>query len=461
MISRDEIDGTGQALGINPTDVQRDYLFGWVLAGLFEDREFGQRLVLKGGNALRKGYFSDTRFSSDLDFTAPGQVDPERLLSALNQVCRLVQARTGVVFALDRNKISDSHAVDSTRTVHKYTLYFTDFYGKRRNVTVGLRMDVTEFGRLHLPPQDRALIHPYSDSDACASTLRVVSLEEALADKMKCLLQRRSSFDLFDLVYSILVNKDVSVDRTAVVKTFLSKTIFAPSPHAAKNLLLAVPFETLRWYWDNKIVCARRSLLDFSTAVHGFKEELGSLFSAFGDSRHGQLAFFPADKRDPIMEAGRSRTLLRLTYAGVERMVEPYSLQFKRRTSDGVGQEYLYVWDTTGGRSSGPGIKSLLNGGIARIENTEIPFAPRFEVELATAGEFGPRTTFGGTTRGTWRIPGRSTAWVNAVRRTAAQYQVRCATCGKVFRRSVASTAMRPHNNPAGWPCHGRRGYRT
>jgi predicted nucleotidyltransferase component of viral defense system len=54
----------------------------------------------------------------------------------------------------------------------------------------------------------------------------VVSLEEALADKLKCLLQRHMSNDLFDLVYSIFVNNDVAVDKTTIVTTFLRKTIF-------------------------------------------------------------------------------------------------------------------------------------------------------------------------------------------------------------------------------------------
>ncbi|MEU4615220.1 hypothetical protein [Streptomyces umbrinus] len=97
------------------------------------------------------------------------------------------------------------------------------------------------------------------------------------------------------------------------------------------------------------------------------------------------------------MEAGASRTLLRLTYEGTLRMVEPYSLHFKRR-KDGVAQEYLYVYDRTGGRS-GPGIKGLLNYKINNVEVTEEKFDPRYEIELAKAGEFADRTTFGGTFR--------------------------------------------------------------
>ena len=155
------------------------------------------------------------------------------------------------------------------------------------------------------------------------------------------------SNDLFDLVYSIFVNDDIAVDKTKIVTTFLRKTIFEPSPQAALRLLLAVPFEVMRGYWST-IICAAESRMDFTMAVDRFKGELRSLFSSFRYGDANQLAFFPAELRTPIMQAGRSQTLLRITYDGVPRMVEPYALSFKWR-KDGAGQEYLYVWDRTGG----------------------------------------------------------------------------------------------------------------
>ena len=69
--------------------------------------------------------------------------------------------------------------------------------------------------------------------------------------------------------------------------------------------------------------------------------------------------------------------LLRVTYDGHSRLVEPYSLRYKRR-KDGHAEEYLYVWDRTGGRSSGPGLKTFLNGKIQSVEATDDTFEPRF-----------------------------------------------------------------------------------
>jgi predicted nucleotidyltransferase component of viral defense system len=392
VIDRDEIAETSRALGVNTSDVQRDYLYGWLLAGLYGEGSVSRdRLVLKGGNAFRKGYFASTRFSGDLDFTAPTGLTPGLLLQVLNNTCRMIEARTGVTFDLDRNRQVAQRSIDSSKTVHKFALYFNDFAGNSSTMTISMRMDITEHGRVYLPIRQRQLIHPYSDRAECATVIEVISLEEALADKLKCLLQRHSSKDLFDLVYSIFVNNEVEVDKAEVIKTFLRKTIFEPSPQAALMLLLAVPFEVMRGYWS-KITCADGGLLDFSAAVSLFKSELSSLFSDFRYGNVSQLAFFPPELRTPIMEAGRSQTLLRVKYDGSERMVEPYSLTFKWRKG-GRGQEYLYVWDRTGGRS-GPGVKSLFNWKIQDLSTTDIKFDPRFEIELAKSGEYGARKTF-------------------------------------------------------------------
>src|SRR6266498_4655475 len=77
VIGRDEVLLVAEELDLAPANVQRDYVFGWLLAGIFAESRLGDSLALKGGNALRKGYFAETRFSDDLDFTTAGAVAQE------------------------------------------------------------------------------------------------------------------------------------------------------------------------------------------------------------------------------------------------------------------------------------------------------------------------------------------------------------------------------------------------
>jgi predicted nucleotidyltransferase component of viral defense system len=392
VISREEIDAKSAELGVDPSHVQQDYVAGWVLAGLYGESPLGRQLVLKGGNALRKGYFGDTRFSEDLDFAITNRVNPAAFLDALNDVGRLAQARTGVQFHLEHTAQIGRERIKGAQTVYTFGMSFTDFYGCTETLPVSLHMDVTELTRLHLSPQSRSLIHPYSDHADCTADLTVMHLDEVLADKLKCLLQRQSIRDLFDLSHSILFNDEIPIDRKNVVSTFLRKTIFSPSPAAALNLLAAIPFEGMQVQWDDSIVCSRETRQDLTDTVTRWKDELRQLFADFRLGEQGQLAFFPAHLRTPIMDAGAQRKLLRLTYKGRTRLVEPYALRFKRR-QDGIGQEYLYIWDRTGGHSR-PGIKSLLNYRIDDLTITDEPFEPRYEIELAKAGELTERPTF-------------------------------------------------------------------
>ncbi len=69
MISANEVKELSSQLGVPLSYVEKDYVMGWLLWGIYTNPILAQNLVLKGGNCLRKVYFPDTRFSDDLDFT--------------------------------------------------------------------------------------------------------------------------------------------------------------------------------------------------------------------------------------------------------------------------------------------------------------------------------------------------------------------------------------------------------
>jgi len=75
-ITRDELLVQATAFDLNEADIQRDYVFGWIISGLFSESNLSKTAVFKGGNALRKGYLPMARFSDDLDFSTPHELDP-------------------------------------------------------------------------------------------------------------------------------------------------------------------------------------------------------------------------------------------------------------------------------------------------------------------------------------------------------------------------------------------------
>lgn len=464
MISKDEIEAKASEFEIQVANVERDYVFGWLLAAIYSATELRDVLILKGGNAFRKAYFETTRFSSDLDFSTERTIDPSVLATELNKACSFVRDAAGVVFDTERTRVKVKHLArlkhEPAKTIWEVRLYFQDFHGERENILISVRMDVTELDKIFLPIQTRNLIHPYSDFAGCRSEIRCVKLEELLATKLKCLLQRRRAFDLYDYVYSVFIKHDLDVDRGEIIRVFLGKTIFRSDPSAAKDLLLGLPFDKFQDAWGKYLVCPRQVFIKFEDGLRRFKEDVTDLFGSFTPTRR-QLAFFPAQYRNPIMDAGTATTLLRMTYKGVERLVEPYSLVYKRR-QDGVEREYFYAFDRTGGRESGPGIKSFLAEGLERIEPTEDKFEPRYPVELSKAGEPGTKGYFGSPFSGTPRRKRTPTGRRRSSRAPRARfgpvYIVQCPYCQKKFDRSSYDTRLNKHKDRFGNNCFGRIG---
>ena len=461
MIDRDEIELRAKDFDIHPVNIERDYVFGWLLAGIYGDSPLANELVLKGGNCLRKAYFERTRFSTDLDFSVEHRIDPARFLVELNRVCDLVQACTGVAFHKDRNKVEEKFALDNERLVYHAKLYFTDFYGNPDAFVISVRLDLTEMDRLYLPIQERNLIHPYSDVQETRVAIRCMKLEEILGSKLKCLLQRRQTQDLYDFLFSFVFNRNLAINRREVVTAFLKKTIFEPSPGVAKTLLLELPLEVLRRVWTKYLICPKESVLDFDSAVQHFRTHLDAVFGEAPQNRFASVSYFPSHLRNPIIEAGNDMKLVAFTYHGRRRDVEPYSLMFKRR-KDGFGQEYFYGYDRTGGQSSGPGIKTFVAPDIQQLEILGQTFQPQFEVELAKAGEPGDKSYFGRSFGGHRTSSAHRKPSVRRARRISSyslRYIIECPYCQKRFSRSSFSTQLNEHKDRYGNQCHGRVGH--
>ena len=396
MIEKNEIDQKAEEFQIHQSKVQRDYVFSWILAGMYKHSTLKDKLVLKGGNCLRKAYFENTRFSSDLDFSCKTDISVEYMSTGFYTICDFISEHTGIKFKKEQTVIKPKKLADSDKTIYDVRLYFENFYGESGKMDLKVDLDVSTFDKIYLPIQERDLIHPYSDAAQCEAIIKCIKLEELLASKLKCLLQRRHIQDLYDYVYSIFIYKSYDVRRSEILRVFFKKTIYEGASGVVRGLLLDLPFEALRRVWQKYLIVPKRSEIVYDQAVDTFKQDVTESFPESPDTEP-QLSYFPSDQRTPIMEAGRIKTLLKLTYDGFERLVEPYSLKYKIR-KDGIGREYFYAYDTTGGRSRTQSIKSFISDKIESLEITSEEFEPRFLIELSKAGEFQDKTYFGKTT---------------------------------------------------------------
>jgi predicted nucleotidyltransferase component of viral defense system len=459
MIEKSEIDAKADELGVHAANVQRDYVFGWLLAGLAQaENRLMPSLILKGGNCFRKAYFEHARYSNDLDFSTQSELDRGALLEGLRQACAYAGAKSGVTFLVDESRISERSLADDEAKIYDARVYFKSFYGEE-DVRIRVDLDVKEFDRLFLPVQSRRLIHAYSDEALCQADIRCVKLEELLASKLKALLQRQHSPDLYDFVHAVFFQKTLNISRREVLTTFLKQTIYEPQPLIARNLLLELPFQTIRGLWSEYLVCPKVSIFSFDNAEAWFKTIIGEIFTvverpvAFaGFPGRGGLTYFPSQSRADIMESARLHQLLRFMYDGLERVIEPYALLFKRR-KDGVAREYLYGWDLRGGRSGEIGIKSYIADKVHAVTILNETFNPRFPIELTKSSGYFARPFSSGST-GTF-----SSRRASSRAGFGMEYTVECPYCNKRFKRTKYDTKLNEHKDRYGNRCYGRTGY--
>lgn len=179
--------------------IEKDYVLGWVLFGLMHI----PGIVFKGGTALAKVYFPRTwRLSEDLDFvteSARWEELPTRIPAALSETT--AESRIALT-------IKSQH---SNPGYLQLKIQYSGPLGKN-----WLKVDVTPE-----PPIGRVLSKPLSRSysDYPEFMVRVESLEEIFAQKLRALLQRKKVRDYYD----IWKMGEQKVDQTLAAKFFAKK----------------------------------------------------------------------------------------------------------------------------------------------------------------------------------------------------------------------------------------------
>jgi predicted nucleotidyltransferase component of viral defense system len=73
VINRQEIADFSREFGLTANVIEKDYMLGWLLAGISNHSELSASWAFKGGTCLKKCYFETYRFSEDLDYPYRGR----------------------------------------------------------------------------------------------------------------------------------------------------------------------------------------------------------------------------------------------------------------------------------------------------------------------------------------------------------------------------------------------------
>ncbi len=208
MISAAELRRLAGAWNADFTVVERDYVLSWVLVGLYRRPVLAEGLVFKGGTALRKCYFPDYRFSAGLDFTLRTSPPAQELRAEIEVGCRTITEETGIrLVPVDFRTLRDVLGEEA----YQGRVEYTGPLGRLGGDQPRIRLDLTIYEKLVLPPEHRSVHHPYSDAGSLDLAMPVYALDEMLAEKLRAMLRRARARDLYD-VWQLLTRYGGALD---------------------------------------------------------------------------------------------------------------------------------------------------------------------------------------------------------------------------------------------------------
>lgn len=371
--------------------IEKDYVLGWLLAGIGSHDVLSTSWVFKGGTCLRKCYYETFRFSEDLDFTIidGGPEEPDDLLRIFSGIVEWIRDESGIELVLDdgsfvRRKNKRGNPTTQGRIAYR---------GPNANPQMPkVKLDLTSDEVLVDRPVFRTIGHPYSDT---LSFNRVVSysITELFGEKLRALAERCRPRDLYDVVH-LHRHPDLIGRSVAVAQVLRRKCEHAGIEIPTAAIVQSTPFRAeIESEWENML---GHQLPKPLAPFEGFWSTLEEVFGWLDGSRFiRQLPRAQFGDVDATWEAPKAITSWRrrvplelLRYAGANRLmvdidyraergrqgvrrVEPYSL---RRSQD--GNLILFVVNDY------EQLRSYRVDRIMGIRPTSITFTPRFRVEF-------------------------------------------------------------------------------
>lgn len=468
MIDRREILDMATRVSLNPHVVEKDYVLGWVLAGINAHPALRDSWVFKGGTCLKKCFFETYRFSEDLDFTLTdaSHLDDGFLRQTFAQIGEWIYERTGIEVPADR-QVFDLYQNPRGAISCQGKISYRGPVSPRDMPRI--KLDLTADERLVLAPVRVPVFHPYSDAPEGGIDAYAYAYEEVFGEKVRALAERTRPRDLYDVIN--LFRNVEALPSAAVMLDVLGqkcefKGIGIPvladlEPHRGE----------LQGLWESMLNHQLPSLPPYEA----FWDELPAFFEwlaggaapiipaayalSAGETvlRARNLNLRLSGSVQSIIEvirfAAGNRLLVELDYQGATRRIEPYSL---RRTQD--GNILLHAFNTDKGEHRSYRVDRM---SAARVTNQT--FVPRYEIELAPQG---PMRIAPSAARSVAMPQTRMSRMDQAPRgkRKAARsfgqvaYIYECPMCNKKFRRNRMDSHLHAHKNDMGWPCPGRLG---
>jgi predicted nucleotidyltransferase component of viral defense system len=187
------------------TILERDYCLSWFLIGLSHS-PLKDILLFKGGTCIKKCYFSDYRFSEDLDFTLTEECTFKNIQKNLDIAFKHIYLSSGIKLNFHHY---DRHTHENTYT------FFLGYEGPLPGVSgKEVKVDITIREKIVYPAEEKIILRGYEEYEDLPEdvAIRTYSINEIAVEKVVALLDRARNEprDLYDIWY-LISNQHVDI----------------------------------------------------------------------------------------------------------------------------------------------------------------------------------------------------------------------------------------------------------
>lgn len=176
--------------------VEKDYAITILLSVISNFTDLS-RMVFKGGTAIKKTYYPETRFSEDLDFTCEKDISKN--------------LADTITMAIKDGLDVDFKGIDKKPTrkdSRKFSINYNDYNGHPNSVRIDLSLREKAVGKIN----EKTVLHVYDLGKKFS--IPTMSLGEIAAEKIRAIIYSVRPRHLYDFWY--LTGKGVSLDPDLV-----------------------------------------------------------------------------------------------------------------------------------------------------------------------------------------------------------------------------------------------------
>jgi len=234
--------------------IEKDYLIELILFCFAKDDYFKERLVFRGGTALKKVYFPNYRFSEDLDFL----IDDVEDLKGYEQRIDKLLARINSEYPFH---------LDKRLELRKDRLQFFILYDIFTEIKAVKELKVDILRDSFIPSYERRkMLFSYQEFEKEKLSLKTYRLESVVSDKISRILDvDNEPRDIYDLWYLLKLEIDVIKIKIELKKRY-DYDIYLP------NLLTEITKEAHKRNWQIRLEKQIPNLPRYETITEELKD---------------------------------------------------------------------------------------------------------------------------------------------------------------------------------------------